>query len=112
MPTELALDRDPVENGTLVVTAKFRNHKGESMTPNSGLTWSLYRRDGTVVNNRDQESISPASEVSIVLSGADLPSGRLILLVDGTYNAEINGTPHQDLPVRDECEFQVQPTLK
>lgn len=112
MPTELALDRDPVENGTLIVTAKFRNHRKESMTPNSGLSWSLYRKDGTVVNNRDGESITPDSEVSIVLSGADLPRGNLILLVDGTYNSEIDGTPYQDLPVRDECEFQVQPLMR
>jgi len=111
MTTELVLDRKPIERGTLVVTAKFRNEKGDAMTPNSGLTWSLYRRDGSYVNTRQQVSMASSSEVDIVLTDADLPQGRLFLLIEGTYNSEIDGQPYQDLSIRDECEFQVKPTI-
>ena len=111
MSTELVLDRDPIERGTLIVTAKFRNEKGEAMIPNAGLAWSLYRKDGSYVNDRQQVSITSNSEVSMVLTGEDLPRGDLFLLIEGTYNSEINGVFTQDLPIRDECCFQVQPTI-
>jgi hypothetical protein len=110
MPTRLTVKA--VERSTFVVTAAFTDETGAAVVPNSGLTWSLYKRVGappvdTIVNSRNQVAIASASSVSIVLSGADLAltAGQTrarYVLIEGTYTSTL-GT----LPIKDEVVFEI-----
>lgn len=118
------LDADANEQSTFVVVAPFKDESGSSVTPNSGLTWSLFRLDGTVVNSRSNVAITPGSSVAIVLSDADLEIftddpveevyihgigmttmqyGVRVLSVSGTYNSSAGN----DLPIKDQVLFRV-----
>ena len=118
------LDTDANEQSTFVVIAPFRDEEGAAVTPNSGLTWSLFRLDGTVVNSRTDMSITPGSSVAIVLSDADLEIfaddpveevyvhgigmmtmqyGIRVVSVSGTYNSSAGN----NLPIKDQVLFRV-----
>jgi len=106
MPTLLTTHAD--EKSTYVVTAAFTDEDGNAVTPNT-LTWALTDSDGTVINDRDDESISPDTSVDIVLSGDDLQivdssdDGVRILTVEGTYNSDAGS----GLPLKESCKFIV-----
>lgn len=118
------LDTDANEQSTFVVVAPFKDESGSSVTPNSGLTWSLFRLDGTTVNSRSNVAITPGSSVAIVLSDADLEIftddpveevyihgigmttmqyGVRVLSVSGTYNSSAGN----NLPIKDQVLFRV-----
>jgi len=65
------LDDFAYEGGTTEVTVIFKDQDGVTFTPKT-LTWTLYDGGGNVVNSRSAVSVTPASTVSIVLSGDDL----------------------------------------
>ena len=118
------LETDANEQSTFVVIAPFRDEEGTAVTPNTGLTWSLFRLDGTAVNSRTDVSIIPSASVAIVLSDADLEIfeddpieevyihgigkmnmqyGVRVVSVSGTYNSSAGN----DLPIRDQVLFRV-----
>ncbi len=118
------LDTDANEQSTFVVIAPFKDESGAAVTPNTGLTWSLFRLDGTVVNSRTNVSITPGSSVAIVLSDADLEIfaddpieevyihgigkmnmqyGIRVVSVSGTYNSSAGN----NLPIKDQVLFRV-----
>ena len=110
MPTRLTVKA--IERSTFVVTAAFTDETGAAVVPNSGLTWSLYKRIGnppvdTVVNSRSQVAIASAASITIVLSDADLAivagqSKARYVLIEGTYTSTL-GT----LPIKDEVVFEI-----
>lgn len=106
MPTEIKSPQ-AVEESTFVVTNAFLDAAGTAVTPTSA-TWSLFDKDGNVVNGRSAVPISPlASSVDIVLSGDDLQ------IADGktrklTIQAVYDSTEGSDLPLNDELTFYIE----
>lgn len=106
MPTKLTTHA--TEKSTYIVTAAFTDEAGNPVTPNAGLTWTLTNGAGTIVNDREDVSLTPDTSVDIVLSGDDLALSdnkdeERCLRITGTYNSSY-GT---DLPINDECRFTV-----
>ena len=118
------LETDANEQSTFVVVAPFKDEAGNAVAPNSGLTWSLFRLDGTAVNSRTNVLITPGASVAIVLSDADLAIfeddpveevyihgigmttmqyGVRVLSVSGTYNSSAGN----NLPIKDQVLFRV-----
>ncbi len=86
---------------------------GEAVTPTS-VTWSLRTKSGDVVNNRNTISATPAETVTIVLNGDDLRlfskddnSHARRLTVEAIYDSSLGN----DLNLRDEVEFHIDPLL-
>ena len=106
MPTTLALKA--VEESTYVVNAAFTDEDGDPVTPND-VAWSLYDRDGTVINSRSGVSLTPDTAVDIVLQGDDLQitgtedDGVRKLTLVGTYDSSLGSS----LPLTDEVTFTV-----
>lgn len=109
MPTKLS--KKAIEGGTYGIRVAFMEKSdpsdpvGTPFTPNAGLKWSLYKADGTPI--KEDQPLTPATEVDIVLSGTDLAlSGgpaRRYVTVEGTYN----GVLGNNLPLVDEVSFQI-----
>lgn len=97
---------EAVEGSTYVVTLTFTDETESAVVPDT-LEWSLYDKDGAVVNGRDGVTVTPALETKIVLSGADLRSvggvgaTQLMLVVAGTYSSSLGA----GLPLRDAVTF-------
>jgi hypothetical protein len=107
MPTTITASR-AIEQSTFVVTAAFTDESGDAVTPNA-VTWTLSKTDGTAINSREDESITPAASVNIVLSGDDLQvfSGdnyQRVLTLKGDYNSDLGN----NLPLNDELYFSVE----
>ncbi len=110
MPTKLS--EKAVEGSTFTIRAEFNEVLPDGtktpVVPNAPLTWSLWDKDGNVINSRTAVPITPAVSVDIVLSGADLaltanhPVKRFVTIT-GTYN----GVAGNDLPLLDEASFQI-----
>ena len=107
MPTTLITEA--VERSTFVIRASFTDDAGVAVVPNSGLTWTLTDAVGNVVNSRTAVSISSASTITIVLTGADLAiadtyrDNRRLLTIAGTYNSSLGS----NLPIRDQVQFTI-----
>ena len=110
MPTVFSADQAANESGTYAITVSFTDEDGAAVVPNSPLTWSLTKADRvTIVNSRVNVSITPASSITIVLTGDDLAkdAGQLIswryLVIEGTYNSTLGN----DLPLKDHLRFPI-----
>lgn len=110
----VTLTQHAQEGSSFAVVANFvqRYSSGapdQPITPNDGLAWSLFRENGTIVNNRESVPIGAASSVTIVLYGADLallggyPEKRFLVL-EGTYDSLLGN----NLPIRVEISFLVE----
>jgi hypothetical protein len=89
------LTPNAIQSSTYVVTAAFTDEDGSAVVPNT-VTWSLKAKDGTVINERAEESETPASSVDIVLSGDDLDPGApdsdvgmILLTVTAPYDSAL-----------------------
>lgn len=85
----------------------FLDESGAAITP-AAVSWTLTDRAGTVINSRSAVSVTPASVVTIVLSGDDLALNRdpvRLLLVEATYNSSLGA----GLPFREDIRFQISP---
>jgi hypothetical protein len=107
MPT---LD-DAVEGSTYVVIVSFVDEAGSAMVPATAL-WSLRDNTGAVVNSRSNVALTPATAMSVVLSGSDLvyePNSHSLrtLTVTGTYD----GAYGNNLPIAEEYSFNVRPLV-
>jgi hypothetical protein len=89
----VALTPRAKEQSTYVVEATFKDEYGGDVTPRS-ITWTLADPDGAVINGRQSVSITPATTVSIVLTGPDLDlgatehiAGKRFLIIEARYNS-------------------------
>lgn len=112
MPTVLV--NKAIEKSTFAVDASFFDETDTPVVPNSGLTWTLTTGAGTVINSRTSVSITPATTVTIVLSGNDLAlsttgndNGERVITIQGTYNSSLGS----NLPIKDEVKFFIQSLL-
>lgn len=75
---------------SVVVLFSVRDTANAVVTPLTA-KWSLYDEDGLIVNGRENVAITPATEMSIVLSGDDLPyelsNNQLTVLIETTYSS-------------------------
>lgn len=92
------------EKGTFKIGVAFTNAAGAETEPTSA-TWTLTRGDGAVINDRLDETITPATSTTVTLSGDDLTlldsnqsSETLVLTVEA-----VSAT----LPFKDEYLFVV-----
>jgi hypothetical protein len=97
-------------NGVRGIQIAFKDTDLSAVTPAS-IAWTLTNRPSSgivpsVVNSRDAVAVTPASTVTIVLSGSDLdfltpeagsPQVDRALLVSWTYNSATLGTAVTDM---------------
>ncbi len=85
------------EKSTYVITAAFKDENGQDVVPDSA-TWTLTDEDGTVINSRQDVTISSlAASVNIVLTCADLAvdtgfagtAQERIITVSATYTSSL-----------------------
>ena len=104
------LETKAVEESTYAITAAFLDSDGNAVVPNA-LTWSLSDKDGTIINSREDVAIgTPASSVTVVLSGDDLalsdPDNPVrIFIIQGDYDDPTLGA---GLPIQDEARFEIE----
>lgn len=70
-------------------------------------SWTLKNRAGTIINSRENVSITPALTMTVVLTQADLAIGTdpwRVVEFSGTYSSSY-GT---GLPLFKECTFKVR----
>jgi hypothetical protein len=86
------------EGGTYIVPITFTDEDGVTMVPDS-VVWNLLDDSGNVVNSRSNVSITPATSVTVILSGDDLVYDsfrtKRYLTISGTYS----GTYGSNLPI-------------
>ena len=126
MATELPVKA--AEQGTLVLegTAKIGT---TGIVPNGDVTWTLTKLDGTIINSRQDVSVTASgSLITIALSDNDLAifsddpvaivdlpnvgpiqlkTGRRVLLVEFTYDSSVGN----DLPVKNQVFFTVEEVI-
>ena len=114
MPIQLT-DKILNEKSTGVVQADFTDEDGADMVPSS-IVWSLTDASGSVINSRDQVSITPASTIYIVLKNLDL---AISANFDGeaeerrvTVEAVYNSTYGNSLPLKDSATFWINDLIK
>lgn len=97
------------EKSTYVVDVSFFDEDNNPVVPNN-VAWTLTDLSGNVINSRTQVSISPATTVSIVLSGLDLAlspteitTGSRLVTVEADYDSSLGSA----LPLNEEAEFTV-----
>lgn len=100
------------EEGTYILTAAFFDADDEAVTPKSA-EWTLTDEDGNIKNTREDIEIGSGdldTTVDIVLSGDDLAIGSneqppyyRFLTVKAIYDA----AEGSDLPLNDQCRFQI-----
>ncbi len=108
MATRFSVSQAVKERSTCVISVSFTDESGAAVTP-TAVTWTLTDAAGTVINDREDESVTPASEVDIVLKGDDLAlpedtTSLRLLTVEATYNS----TYGSGLPLKDCCRFYVE----
>lgn len=100
------------EKSSYVVTCTFSDENGTSVVPVS-VNWSLRDSNGAIVNNRSSVSVTPATTISVLLSGNDLvftPITKNIryFTIEAIYNSVDLGN---SLPLNDECSFEIDPLV-
>jgi len=106
-----ALVEHAIEGSTYVVTSQFKDEAGTTVVPIS-CSWSLRDNYKAIVNSRSAVALTPATTVTVILSGADLayePNARTMrtFTVTGVYN----GVYGNNLPLAGECTFKIDPLV-
>jgi hypothetical protein len=95
------------KNGsTYIVLADFTDEVDVAVVPNT-IQWSLTDINGTIINNRDDVSVTPASSISIVLEGDDIlvtDGLERLITIEAVYNSATYGN---DLPLVDQAKFTI-----
>jgi len=98
------------EKSTYAITITFTDETGTTFTPVTA-TWTLGDKDGTTINSRVGEALTPATSITVVLQGDDLQivdsdndKEKRIFTVEGTYDST-NGS---GLPFKESCYFYVE----
>jgi hypothetical protein len=97
-----------VKRSTYVIHVSFTDDTGAAAVPNADLTWTLLKKDGSIVNGRQNVAITSAASITIVLHGADLAltareSKTRKVLIQGTYNSSLGS----NLEIKDEVTFPI-----
>jgi len=103
MPTILTTKAN--DKSTFVINCTFKDEDNLAVIPNV-ITWTLTDEDGTVINSRTAQSVTPGASVDIALSGDDLKrsDGAIrILTVEATYNSSLGN----NLPLKDQVKFRI-----
>ena len=82
------------KGGTAIVEVSFTDENGDSVVPNT-VEYTL-KKEGVVVNSKEDISVTPSASVSISLVGDDLPQGDVYFYINGTYNSSAG----DNLPLR------------
>ena len=78
------------EGSAYPVTIALTDDAGGALIPDTA-TWTLTDLDGNVINSRNAVSLTPASSMTLVLSGDDLDvatgyeKAERALIIEGTY---------------------------
>ena len=108
----IRLDERAKELSTYVIVVSFTDEEGDPVVPNT-ILWSLIDRIGNIINERDEEEIlTPAAEVSIVLSGDDLQilaheQLKSAVVRKLVVQAEYDSTLGADLPIKEVAQFTI-----
>ncbi len=106
------LNKIAQERSTFVVSLSFEDENGISIIPDS-LTWSLFDKEGGVINSRLNVVINTPTEITdIFLNGDDLQLSnseselrvKRFLVAEAIYTAT-NGNPY---PIKDEIIFFIE----
>jgi hypothetical protein len=105
MPT--LLTTHAAEGGTYAITGAFTDDAGSAVSPDT-LKWTLTNDSGTVINSRQDVSIStPTSSETVVLSGDDLSIGSngvvRVFTFEGTYTSDLGS----GLPLKGQATFVI-----
>lgn len=104
MPT--TLEEHAVEGSTFVIHAELIDEAGEAATPNE-LSWTLTDTAGRIINDREDEALTPGATMDILLHGDDLLIGRngnkRIITLNGTYDSDLGS----GLELRDQIIFYI-----
>ena len=93
---------------TYVIIASFKDEFDTVVIPTS-ITWTLTDTDGVVINYRNAVPVTPASTITIVLSGLDLDyTGDVNVYRDLTIHALYNSTLGTGLPLNSTIRFMIQ----
>ena len=103
MTVTATLSIDVLEGGTVGVTAAFTDEDGDAATPKT-LTYTLLNAKEEVINSKEDETLTPATSVTVPLSGDDLPAGKIFFVVNGTYDSDLGS----DLPLKGYADFTVK----
>lgn len=100
------------EESTYIVTAVFSDADGTTVVPVSA-SWSLRDSNHNIVNSRQDVSITPATTITVVLSGDDLvytpiTKGTRVFTIKAVYNSSTYGN---GLTLNDECTFEIDPLI-
>ena len=106
-----AIKETAIEQSSFKVSVTFYDESGNAVSPDT-MTWTLTDEDGSVVNSRENVTISdPSSSENILLQGDDLavdgndPVKRIVTF-EGTYTSAEFGA---GLPLIDESTFTIIP---
>ncbi|HEY4690298.1 MAG TPA: hypothetical protein VIK33_13365 [Anaerolineae bacterium] len=101
------------EKSTFALELAITDENGDPLTPNT-LTWTLTDLAGNVINERAGiEIATPASTVTVVLSGDDLAlperaAPLRVVTLEGTYDSDLGN----DLPLKEEVQFPIRNLVK
>jgi hypothetical protein len=90
------LDIKATEESTYIVTAAFTDADDSAVTPTS-VTWTLTDTRGNIINTREDVVVTPASTITIVLTGDDLgmdeigDEAKRIITVNAVYTSVTYG---------------------
>lgn len=93
-------------NSTYIVLADFTDEDGNAVVPNT-IQYSLTDQNGKIINSRDDVSVTPASSISIVLSGDDIlvtDGLTRLVTIEAVYNSATYGN---NLPLVDQAQFTI-----
>lgn len=96
----------PIEGSTATVTCVFKDVDNSliSVSAINSIYWNLKDENGNIVNNRTSvEVTSKTNPLLIVLTGDDLPSGKLTFTIDVVYGSNLQN----NLSLKDSITFYV-----
>ena len=102
------------EQGSYVFDVSFFDDADQAVTPNSDLVWTLTDLLGTVINNKSEQSLTPAETVTISLEGDDLILSddllgyKRLVTLEATYENSSGST----LRMKVEVLFEIENLVK
>ena len=99
------------EESTYIIRSRFYDENSVAVEPNA-LAWTLTDSAGTVINSREDVSVTPGTVVDIGLSGDDLAilSGETDMVFVWRYmviNGDYDSAFGAGMPIRSQCKFSV-----
>jgi hypothetical protein len=96
-----------IEGSTYIVTSSFFDETGAAEIP-TAIKWSLRDENGAIVNSKSAVSVTPASTITIILSGADLAytsnQSKRVLTIEAVYTSTLGA----GLPIKDEYDIPIR----